>query len=75
MKFGSIVGQIYRLGAKIADVHDQEVYAGTSVETGEDVAIKLEYRLTRKSSCNMDNELKAYRVLKGGGNCLSMKVE
>lgn len=58
------VGKKYRLGRKIGSGSFGDVYLGTDVTTGEDVAIKLE-RIRAKHP-QLLYESKLYRVLQGG---------
>lgn len=58
------VGKKYRLGRKIGSGSFGDVYLGTDVTTGEDVAIKLER--IRSKHPQLLYESKLYRVLQGG---------
>lgn len=58
------VGKKYRLGRKIGSGSFGDVYLGTDVTTGEDVAIKLER--VRSKHPQLLYESKLYRVLQGG---------
>mmetsp|Transcript_13207 Transcript_13207/g.21449 ORF Transcript_13207/g.21449 Transcript_13207/m.21449 type:complete len:371 (-) Transcript_13207:124-1236(-) len=58
------VGKKYRLGRKIGSGSFGDVYLGTDVTTGEDVAIKLERIRTKHPQLLYESKL--YRVLQGG---------
>lgn len=59
-----IVAREFRVGRKISSGSFGEIYAGTNVHTGEEVAIKLEPLKTRHPQ--LLYESKIYRVLQGG---------
>lgn len=58
------VGGKYRLGRKIGSGSFGEVYAGVNLQTGEEVAIKLES--SRSKHPQLMYESKLYRILAGG---------
>lgn len=58
------VGNKYRLGRKVGSGSFGEVYIGTDMTTGEDVAIKLERLRTKHPQLLYESKL--YRVLQGG---------
>jgi serine/threonine protein kinase len=60
------VGRKYRLGRKIGCGSFGEIYLGTNVSNGEDVAIKLEP--LRSSHPQLLRETKIYRSLHGVGS-------
>jgi len=58
------VGGKYRLGRKIGSGSFGDIYLGTNINTGEEVAIKLESVKTRHPQ--LAYEYKVYRILAGG---------
>ena len=58
------VARKFRVGRKIGSGSFGDIYAGTNVHTGEEVAIKLE--LLRTKHPQLLYESKIYRVLQGG---------
>ncbi len=58
------VGRKYRLGRKIGSGSFGDIYLGTNMTTGEEVAIKLESIKTRHPQ--LLYESKIYRILQGG---------
>lgn len=58
------VGRKYRLGRKIGSGSFGDIYLGTNMTTGEEVAIKLESVKTRHPQ--LLYESKIYRILHGG---------
>lgn len=58
------VARKYRVGPKIGSGSFGEIYAGTNVHTGEEVAIKLEALKTKHPQ--LLYESKIYRILQGG---------
>jgi serine/threonine protein kinase len=58
------VGKKYRLGRKIGSGSFGDIYLGTNMTTGEEVAIKLESVKTRHPQ--LLYESKIYRILHGG---------
>jgi serine/threonine protein kinase len=58
------VGRKYRLGRKIGSGSFGDIYLGTNMTTGEEVAIKLESVKTRHPQ--LLYESKIYRILQGG---------
>ena len=68
------VGKKYRLGRKIGSGSFGDIYLGTNMTTGEEVAIKLESVKTKHPQ--LLYESKIYRILHGGReffehNCMS----
>jgi serine/threonine protein kinase len=64
------VGKKYRLGRKIGSGSFGDIYLGTNMTTGEEVAIKLESVKTKHPQ--LLYESKIYRILHGGCKCLLM---
>lgn len=64
----------FRLGPKIGQGSQGEVYAGVNVYTGQEVAIKLVVK--RNGGHDLQNEAKAFRVLSGGCKlfCLAFSI-
>ncbi|XP_055333383.1 casein kinase I-like [Paramacrobiotus metropolitanus] len=58
------VGNKYRLGRKIGSGSFGDIYLGTDVTTGEEVAIKLEYIRTKHPQLHIES--KFYRIMQGG---------
>jgi casein kinase 1 len=58
------LGGKYRLGRRIGQGSFGEIHAGVNVQTGEEVAIKLES--TRSRNPQLQQESRLYRVLQGG---------
>jgi serine/threonine protein kinase len=65
------VGRKYLLGPKIGSGSFGEIYAGTNVHTGEEVAIKLEPLKSKHPQ--LLYESKIYRILQGGYGIPSVK--
>lgn len=63
------VGKKYRLGRKIGSGSFGEIYLGTNMTTGEEVAIKLEPVNSRHPQ--LLRETKIYRSLNGVGKILT----
>ncbi len=59
------VGGRFRLGKKLGSGSFGEIYLGTNIQTGEEVAVKLEPIKTRHPQ--LAYEFKLYRILAGGG--------
>ena len=62
------VGKKYRLGRKIGSGSFGDIYLGTNMTTGEEVAIKLESVKTKHPQ--LLYESKIYRILHGGCKCI-----
>jgi serine/threonine protein kinase len=62
------VGKKYRLGRKIGSGSFGDIYLGTNMTTGEEVAIKLESVKTKHPQ--LLYESKIYRILHGGRKLL-----
>ena len=65
------VARKFRVGPKIGSGSFGEIFAGTNVQTGEDVAIKLE--LIKAKHPQLLYESKIYRVLQGGHGIPAVK--
>ncbi len=63
------VGKKYRLGRKIGSGSFGDIYLGTNMTTGEEVAIKLESVKTKHPQ--LLYESKIYRILHGGCKFIS----
>ena len=59
------VGNKYRLGRKIGSGSFGELYLGTNITNGEEVAIKLEPVKTKHPQLLYESKL--YKILSGGG--------
>jgi hypothetical protein len=59
------VANKFRIGEKISNCYESAVYAGTDVETGEDVALKLEPLRCRDPE--LENEPPIYAKLENEG--------
>lgn len=66
------VARKYRVGVKLGSGSFGEVYAGVNVETGEDIAMKLEPIKSRHPQ--LLDEAKVYRALKGGCEFLNASL-
>jgi serine/threonine protein kinase len=64
------VGKKYRLGRKIGSGSFGDIYLGTNMTTGEEVAIKLESVKTKHPQ--LLYESKIYRILHGGRKLLGI---
>jgi serine/threonine protein kinase len=58
------VGNRYRLGRKIGSGSFGDIYLGTNISTGEEVAIKLECIKTKHPQLHIES--KFYRMTQGG---------
>jgi len=58
------VGNKYRLGRKIGSGSFGDIYLGTNISTGEEVAIKLECIKTKHPQLHIES--KFYRIMQGG---------
>ncbi|KAG8233907.1 hypothetical protein J437_LFUL005235 [Ladona fulva] len=65
------VGNKYRLGRKIGSGSFGDIYLGTNITTGEEVAIKLECLKTRHPQLYMESRI--YKILQGGVGIPMMK--
>ena len=65
------VGKKYRLGRKIGSGSFGDIYLGTNMTTGEEVAIKLESVKTKHPQ--LLYESKIYRILHGGCKFVSTR--
>ena len=66
------VGKKYRLGRKIGSGSFGDIYLGTNMTTGDEVAIKLESVKTKHPQ--LLYESKIYRILHGGCKFFSLLV-
>ncbi|KAJ8910732.1 hypothetical protein NQ315_016130 [Exocentrus adspersus] len=62
------VGNKYRLGRKIGSGSFGDIYLGTNISTGEEVAIKLECIKTRHPQLHIES--KFYKMMQGGAHHL-----
>lgn len=60
------VGEVFRVGPKLGIGAFGEIYEGTNVHTGEEVAIKFEEPLLTKHP-QLSYESNVYNELQGGG--------
>lgn len=58
------VGNRYRLGRKIGSGSFGDIYLGTNISTGEEVAIKLECIKTKHPQLHIES--KFYKMMQGG---------
>ncbi|XP_046990226.1 casein kinase I isoform X1 [Schistocerca americana] len=65
------VGNKYRLGRKIGSGSFGDIYLGTNISTGEEVAIKLESIRTRHPQLHIES--KFYKLMQGGVGIPSIK--
>lgn len=65
------MGNKYRLGRKIGSGSFGDIYLGTNISTGEEVAIKLECIKTRHPQLHIES--KFYRMMQGGVGIPQMK--
>ena len=65
------VGNKYRLGRKIGSGSFGDIYLGTNISTGEEVAIKLEGIKTKHPQLHIES--KFYRIMQGGGGIPAIK--
>jgi serine/threonine protein kinase len=56
----------YRLGRKIGSGSFGDIYLGTNISTGEEVAIKLECIKTKHPQLHIESRF--YKLMQGGGN-------
>jgi casein kinase 1 len=63
------VARKFRVGPKVGSGSFGEIYAGTNIHTGEDVAIKLEP--IKSKNPQLLFESKVYRALQGGCKSLN----
>lgn len=62
----------YRLGRKIGGGSFGDIYLAINIQTGEEVAIKLEHMNAKHPQLHI--ECKFYRVMQGGGKLFSLLV-
>uniref|UniRef100_A0A672L9T8 Protein kinase domain-containing protein n=1 Tax=Sinocyclocheilus grahami TaxID=75366 RepID=A0A672L9T8_SINGR len=60
------VGNRYRLGRKIGSGSFGDIYLGTDISVGEEVAIKLECVKTKHPQLHIESKI--YKMMQGGGN-------
>lgn len=65
------VGNKYRLGRKIGSGSFGDIYLGTNISTGEEVAIKLECIKTRHPQLHIESKI--YKLMQGGVGIPQMK--
>ncbi|WAQ97154.1 KC1D-like protein [Mya arenaria] len=63
------VGNKYRLGRKIGSGSFGDIYLGTDISNGEEVAIKLECVKTKHPQLHIESKI--YRMMQGGGTDIS----
>ncbi|XP_016383166.1 casein kinase I-like [Sinocyclocheilus rhinocerous] len=61
------VGNRYRLGRKIGSGSFGDIYLGTDISVGEEVAIKLECVKTKHPQLHIESKI--YKMMQGGGTC------
>lgn len=66
------IGRKFRIGRKIGSGSFGDIYLGTNMTTGEEVAIKLES--TNSKHPQLLRETKIYRSLNGVGKNTTMKM-
>uniref|UniRef100_A0A8C9G5K6 Protein kinase domain-containing protein n=1 Tax=Pavo cristatus TaxID=9049 RepID=A0A8C9G5K6_PAVCR len=66
------VGNRYRLGRKIGSGSFGDIYLGTDIAAGEEVAIKLECVKTKHPQLHIESKI--YKMMQGGGNIPSPEV-
>ncbi|KAK2528310.1 hypothetical protein Q9233_007281 [Columba guinea] len=59
------VGNRYRLGRKIGSGSFGDIYLGTDIAAGEEVAIKLECVKTKHPQLHIESKI--YKMMQGGG--------
>ncbi|KAJ4940130.1 hypothetical protein JOQ06_026439 [Pogonophryne albipinna] len=67
------VGNKYRLGRKIGSGSFGDIYLGSNIATGEEVAIKLECVKTKHPQLHIES--KFYKMMQGGGDYNVMVME
>ena len=67
------VARKFRVGPKIGSGSFGEIYAGTNVHTGEEVAIKLEPLKSKHPQ--LLYESKIYRILQGGCKYFALSIQ
>jgi len=68
LKVDHIVGGKFKLGRKIGSGSFGELYLGVNVQTGEEVAVKLESVKTKHPQLHYESKL--YMLLQGGSKFL-----
>ncbi|KAF8401930.1 hypothetical protein HHK36_012881 [Tetracentron sinense] len=63
-----VIGGKFKLGRKIGSGSFGEVYLGVSIQSGEEVAVKLEPVKTKHPQLNYESKL--YMLLQGGSKFL-----
>ncbi|KAK0134862.1 Casein kinase I isoform delta-B [Merluccius polli] len=64
------VGNRYRLGRKIGSGSFGDIYLGTDISVGEEVAIKLECVKTKHPQLHIESKI--YKMMQGGGQLTSL---
>ncbi len=59
----------YRLGRKIGSGSFGDIYLGTNITTGEEVAIKLECVKTKHPQLHIESRF--YKLMQGGGKLMT----
>ncbi|KAF5930495.1 hypothetical protein HYC85_031368 [Camellia sinensis] len=67
-----VIGGKFKLGRKIGSGSFGELYLGVNVQTGEEVAIKLESVKTKHPQLHYESKI--YMLLQGGSNSLSLSL-
>lgn len=65
------VGNRYRLGRKIGSGSFGDIYLGTDIAAGEEVAIKLECVKTKHPQLHIESKI--YKMMQGGGMALTWR--
>ena len=60
----------YRLGRKIGGGSFGDIYLAINIQTGEEVAIKLEHMNAKHPQLHI--ECKFYKIMQGGGWCIEL---
>ncbi|XP_050925190.1 casein kinase I-like [Lates calcarifer] len=67
------VGNRYRLGRKIGSGSFGDIYLGTDISVGEEVAIKLECVKTKHPQLHIESKI--YKMMQGGGDVSAHMLE
>ncbi|KAM7258176.1 hypothetical protein ACFE04_013917 [Oxalis oulophora] len=68
-----VIGGKFKLGRKIGSGSFGELYLGVNIQTGEEVAVKLESVKTKHPQLHYESKL--YMLLKGGGEYNAMVID
>ena len=63
----------YRLGRKIGGGSFGDIYLAINIQTGEEVAIKLEHMNAKHPQLHI--ECKFYKIMQGGGWCIELFLD